>query len=213
MANDVSALINRDEASDALRFYTSRLCGILRRQPDRDAPTIGTWTLGDVANHLAWGIENYTRWLRGAEAPDLDAIQNMSRWNIETVRGLPPADLLELADRVEAATADFIDAAGEKAASTEVRWYAGNRVPVEVAVCMRLIEAAVHGLDIAAAAREAWDLRPDDARTMSYGLTYIAPYFVDEQKLDFDGTICMRIRGGADLYYIVADRKLQVAAA
>jgi uncharacterized protein (TIGR03083 family) len=210
MGKDVAALIERDQASDSLRTYTSRLCAILRQGPNRDEPAVGTWTLGDVANHVAWGIKNYTRWLQGADAPDLDAIKNMSRWNIETVRALPPADLPQLADRIEVATDEFIEAAREKPPSTEVRWYAGNRIPVEIAVCMRLIEAAVHGLDVAAAANQKWEINVDDARTLSYGLAYVGPYFVDEQKLDFEGTIRMRIRGGTDLYYIIEGRRLKV---
>jgi uncharacterized protein (TIGR03083 family) len=213
MANDIANLIDRREACDALHSHTSRLCSILRKRPDREARAIGAWTLGDVANHVAWGIENYTRWLQGVDARDLDAIKNMSRWNIETVRRLPPADLPQLADRIEKATADFIEAAQKKPPSSEVRWYAGNRIPVEVAITMRLIEAGVHGLDVAAAAGETWELPSDDARTMSYGIGYIGPYFVDQQKLDFEGTIRVRIRGGADLYYIIANHQLRIETA
>ena len=77
----------------------------------------------------------------------------MSRWNIETVRSMPTADLPRLANRIEAATNEFVTAAAAIAPTTDVRWYAGNRIPVDVAVCMRLIEAAVHGRDIAHAAR------------------------------------------------------------
>jgi uncharacterized protein (TIGR03083 family) len=210
VANDLARLIDRHQAIAGLRSYTSRLCRILRRSPDRNTPTIGTWTLGDVANHVTWGLENYTRWLRGADAPDLDAIQNMGRWNIETIRALPPADLPRLAGRITRATDEFIDVAAKKLPMESVRWYAGNEIPVEVALCMRLVEAAVHGLDIATAAKETWQIDSETARTISYGLAYIAPYFVDEGKLDFDGTIRMRIRGDADLYYIVQSRHLNV---
>ncbi len=211
MSDDVAELINRDDAATALRDYTSRLCTILRTAPRRDAPAIGSWTLGDVANHLASGVENYALWLQGLDAPDLDEIKNMSQWNIESVRALPPADLPELADRIEAATAQFIQSARDRPSSSYVRWWAGNRIPVEVAVCMRLIEAAVHGLDIATAAKARWKIGSDDARIMSYGLAYIGPYFVDEEKVHFEGTLRMRIRGGANLYYIVQDRQLEVA--
>lgn len=82
------------------------------------------------------------------------------------------------------------------------------RSPVEVALCMRLVEAAVHGLDIAGAARQQWEIDADDARTMSYGLAYISPYHVDRNRLDFEGTLRMRIRGGADLYYVVKEHAL-----
>jgi hypothetical protein len=210
MANDVADLIDRDKASEALRTYTAGLCAVLRQASNRDVRAIGTWTLGDVANHVAWGIENYTRWLQGADAPDLDSIKNMAEWNIKTVRALPPADLPQLADRIERATDEFIHLTEKKTPLTQVRWYAGNEIPIEVAVSMRLVEAAVHGYDIASAANEKWAIDPDDARMISYGLGYIAPYFVDESRLDFNGVIRMRIRGGVDLYYVVADRKLDV---
>jgi hypothetical protein len=71
-----------------------------------------------VANHLTWGTENYTLWLEDKIAPDLDAIQNMSRWNIETVRQLPAADLPSLAERIDVATERFVKAAATKPPST-----------------------------------------------------------------------------------------------
>lgn len=210
MPDGLAALIDRDETATALRDHTSRLCAILRRLPDPEAPSIGRWALGDVANHLTWGVENYTCWLRGNDAPDLDAIKDMAKWNIETVRALPPADLPQLADRIEIATDEFIRAAHGELPAAQVRWYAGNRIPVEVAIAMRLVEAAVHGLDIATAAKEKWHVDPAAARAISYGLGYIAPHFVDGKKLDFEGTIRIRIRGGADLYYVVEQRQLRV---
>ncbi len=45
---------------------------------------------------------------------------------------------------------------------------------------------------------------------MSYGLGFIGPYFVDERRLGFEGTIRIRIRGGADLYYTIEHRRLHV---
>lgn len=210
MADDVARLIDRDEAAAALRAYTSRLCAILRESPDPNAPAIGMWSVGDVANHITSGIENYAQWLQGRDAPDLDAIRDMSTWNVETVRALPRAELPELANRIEVATDDFIEAAAARPASSEVRWYAGNRIPVGIAVCMRLIEAAVHGRDIAVAGKRHWQIERDDARMMAYGLGYIGPYFVHDDKLVFEGTIRLRIRGGADLYYVVRDHRLRV---
>lgn len=211
MPSELAHLINRETATSALLEYTARLCTILRRGPRPDAPAIGSWTLGDVANHLASGVENYALWLQGLDAPDLDDIKNMSKWNIETVRALPPPHLPELAERLEAATSRFVEAAADIPTGSHVRWYADNHMPVEVAVTMRLVEAVVHGLDIATAAKDRWDIDPAAARTISYGLGYIAPHFVDGEKLTFHGTIRMRIRGGADLYYIVNNRQLSVA--
>lgn len=210
MANEVADLIDHDAACHALRANTTRVSALLQRITDPDVPAVGSWTVGDVANHLVSGIENYTLWMEDKEAPDLDTIENMSQWNVETVRRLPPAELPQLAERIEIATDRFIEAARAKPPSSEVRWYAGNRIPVCVAVCMRLVEAAVHGRDIATAAKQKWPIDPDHARTMAYGLGYIGPYFVDDSKLDFAGTIEMRIRGGARLYYVVEDRKLNV---
>jgi uncharacterized protein (TIGR03083 family) len=210
MANGIAELIERDATSHALRHCTTRLTALLQRVTDTKATAIGVWTIGDVGNHVTRGIENYTLWMEDKEAPDLDAIENMSEWNVETVRGLPPADLPQLAGRIETATDRFIEAANAKPPSSEVRWYAGNRIPVRVAVCMRLVEAVIHGRDIATAANEEWPIDPDHARTMAYGLGYIGPYFVDDSKLDFAGTIEMRVRGGARLYYVVENRSLKV---
>lgn len=211
MDGDPSLLIDRHEAADALRFYTGRLCDVLRGAPDREAPAIGSWTIGDVATHTVWGIESYTRWLREEHAPDLESIRDMASWNIQTVRRLPRANLVELADRLHASTEGFIDAARAMPRSAEVRWYAGNRIPLQVAVSMRLIEAGVHGLDIARAAGMPWRVRPADARIMAYGLGCIAHHFVDRRKLDFEGTLRLRLRGGADLYYVIQDRVLRVS--
>ena len=75
---------------------------------------------------------------------------------------------------------------------------------------MRLVEAVIHGFDIANASGGKWAIDADDARTMSYGLGYIGPYFVDKSKLDFSGTIEIGIRGGRNLYYVVQDNELTV---
>ncbi|HWC14326.1 MAG TPA: maleylpyruvate isomerase N-terminal domain-containing protein [Actinomycetota bacterium] len=211
MSDDVASLIDRDEAAAALRTYTSRLCTILRDSPDPDERAIGIWTVGEVANHIASGIENYSQWMQDRDAPDLDELRNMSAWNVETVRALARADLPQLADRIEVATDAFVEAAAARSASSEVRWYAGNRIPVGVAVCMRLIEAAVHGRDVAVAGKRQWQIERDDARMMAYGLGYIGPYFVHDDALDFEGTVRVRVRGGADLYYVVRDQRLRVA--
>lgn len=108
MTSDVAELIDRDATCDALRKNSRRLSALLRRATNPDAPAIGIWTVGDVANHVTWGIENYALWLEDKIAPDLDAIQNMSRWNVETVRQLPAADLPQLAERINVATEEFI---------------------------------------------------------------------------------------------------------
>lgn len=210
MGEDVAELIDRDTTCDALRVYNHRLARLLQSGANPGALAVGTWTIGDVANHLVWGIENYALWLDDKDAPDLDAIKNMPQWNIDTVRKLPPPHLPRIAGRLTAATDHFIQAAQAIDPSTEVRWYAGNRIPIQVAVCMRLGEAVIHGLDIARACRTKWMIDRDDARTISYGLAYIGPYFVDHDKLTFSGIIEMRIRGGATLYYIMRDRRLEV---
>ncbi len=210
MTDDVADLIDRDATCDALLVGTQRLAELLARVADPTAPAIGVWTLGDVANHVAWGIENYTLWLEGEDASDLDAIENMPQWNIDSVRDLPDPDPPRLAERIYAATERFIRAAKAEAPSARVRWYAGNVIPVQVAVCMRLVEAIIHGLDIARAANDKWAIDIDHARTMSYGLAYISPHFVDRSKLDFAGTIEIRVRGGASLYYVVQEASLMV---
>lgn len=212
MGNDVAALIDRPRAAGLLRSYSQRLANVLRGEPDPEAPAIGTWSLGDVAKHVASGTENYARWIQGRDAPDLEDIRDMAAWNIETVRNLPAAELPDLAERIESATQDLLEAVQEKASRERVRWYAGSNIPVEIVVALRLGEVAVHGLDIAHAARARWEIDPDAARQISYGLAFIGPRFVDPSKLDFDGTIRIRIRGGSDLYYIVQDRTLDVAA-
>src|SRR3712207_7220665 len=48
------------------------------------------------------------------------------------------------------------------------------------------------------AARADWRIDEDSARTIAYGLGYIAPHFVDGSKLRFQGVLRMRIRGGAE---------------
>ena len=78
-----------------------------------DAPAIGTWTAGDVANHITWGIENYTKWLEDKAAPDLDAIENMSQWNVDAVSQMPTAHLSQLVERIDVATERFIQTAEE----------------------------------------------------------------------------------------------------
>lgn len=87
----------------------------------------------------------------------------MPQWNIQTVRAIPDLDLAEIADPLGAATDLFIQRTRAIARDTEVRWYAGKTIPVQVAACMRLAEAVIHGFDIATATGEKWPIDADDA--------------------------------------------------
>ena len=208
--SDIAHWIDLESTCRALEANTARLTALLRQDLDPGTPAIGEWNVRDVAAHVTWGIENYARWMRGEDAEDVPDIHGMARWNVEIVRAFPATPLRELADRIDTATTAFTAAARSRGDEARVRWYAGNDIPVPVAACMRLIEAALHGLDIARAAGHRWDIEPNQARTMSYGLAYIAPNFVDPGKLSFDGAIEMRIRGGRTFYFVVAKRRLTI---
>lgn len=199
-----------DVVCDALEKNTRRLTSLMRNATTPDAAALGTWSLHDVALHVTDGMENYAKRVQHQPAAELDEIRNMARWNLETVDRLPRRPLEELADRMNDATEQFLAVARSMEPLHEVPWYAGFRIPVVVAIAMRLVEHIVHGYDIARAFGHTWPIATEDAIAMSYGLAYISPHFVDAQRLTFDGTIEMRLRGGTPYFFAIEDRTLRV---
>ncbi|MDQ3964724.1 MAG: maleylpyruvate isomerase family mycothiol-dependent enzyme [Actinomycetota bacterium] len=195
---------------NALEKNTRRLTSLMRNVTTPEAGAIGTWSLHDVALHVTDGMENYAKRVQEQPASELDEIRNMARWNLETVDRLLRRPLEELADRMNDATEQFLAVSRAMDHMNEVPWYAGFRIPVVVAIAMRLVEHIVHGYDIATASGQAWPIATQDAVAMSYGLAYISPRFVDAQHLAFDGTIEMRLRGGAPYFFVIEDRSLRV---
>ncbi|HEV3471875.1 MAG TPA: maleylpyruvate isomerase N-terminal domain-containing protein [Actinomycetota bacterium] len=194
----------------ALERHTRRLTALMRNITAADAPAIGSWSIHDVALHVTDGMANYAKRINGESASELDAIRNMAQWNVETVKRLPRKPLPELAAEMDRVTGAFIAVARSMAPDRMVPWYAGFSIPAVVAVALRLVEHIIHGYDMAKAARETWPIERHDAVAMTYGLAYTSPHFVEPDRLDFEGTLEVRIRGEAPFFFAVKDRRLHV---
>jgi uncharacterized protein (TIGR03083 family) len=193
-----------------LEKNTRRLMSLMRNVTVPEAPAIGAWSIHDVALHVTDGMENYAKRTQHQPAAELDAIRNMAQWNVETVKRLPRKPLSELANRMEHATDEFLSVARSMDPNRQVPWYAGFSIPVVVSVALRLVEHITHGYDIATAAGESWPIDRDDAVAMTYGLAFTSPHFVDPDRLDFEGTIQIRIRNEAPFFFVIQDRELRV---
>ncbi len=202
--------IDLGHACNALQKNTRHLTSLMRNVTAPESPAIGTWSIHDVAIHVTDGMENYARRIQRQPASELDAIRDMARWNVETVDRLPRTPLPELADRMERAADDFIVIARSMEPHDQVPWYAGFSIPVVVSVSLRLVEHIIHGYDIAMTARHPWPIDRDDAVEMTYGLAYTSPHFVDPDRLNFEGTIKIHIRGERPFFFVIQRRELRV---
>jgi len=201
-------------AARAARTAAGRFAALLRAVPDPCVTAIGQWTVRDVAAHVAGGAELYASIARGtpSPAPTIDAITELNDQIIGTVG---ERDLPALADRVDAAVADLLAAAGHHEGDPDVPWHAGLRLPLSALLAVACGEYLVHGYDIARAARVPWPVSADCAQAVFLGVLPVVPhYLLAERARGRPARFDIRMRGerGARAVFTVADGTLTIRA-
>ncbi len=174
--------------------------------PERKA--IGTWTVGETANHLAHCYPSFTNVFRGSFAV---APEDVDTHNEEVLADDPVRNLDTLADRVDAEAVKYLEVAGGVDQDAPVDFFTGMRVPASAVSASLLGEALVHGYDIAKAEGLPWPIDSEFAVLTLEGIQPIMPYFVDEEAADaLNACFEVRLRGGSTQYWHVDDGRLTV---
>ena len=179
------ASIKWSATQEALREAVGRVTALLRSDLDPNRPAVGEWNLGDAAMHLsqAWVIipclarNDMSRVY--AVLPSMDGVagENFIRdvWDLggATKQGVsadPERNLRVLADRIEAAAAEYFAEQAGRSADELCPWLVeGVRLPRPVFTAHLLNETLMHGADIARAAGRRWPIPRDHAAMVFSG--------------------------------------------
>lgn len=191
------------EARTALRDVTGELVALLRRVPAADAPSVGTWTVGDVAAHLSHVFRFDTDAIAGRPVPAATVTAaGMAEVNATMLAEDDERDPGVLADRIETLAKEFDDVTSDARAAT-VDWLQGTPLPPSAVACHLLEECLIHGHDIAVASGQRWSIRPRHAVLAVEGgvlplITALPPTaFVNQEKAgSFRARFDVHLRGG-----------------
>ena len=191
------------QARAALREVVPRLVTLVRSVPDANSVAVGTWTVGDVAAHLAHVFRMDTDALAGGPVPDATVTTvGMAEANAKMLARDDERAPSVLADRIGRLADEFDDIASRSRAAT-VNWLQGARLPPSAVACHLLEECLIHSHDIATAAGHPWPIRRHHALLAIEGavLPLIAALpptaMLNQDKAgSFRARFDLRLRGG-----------------
>jgi hypothetical protein len=222
-------------AQDALRDEVQRVTALLRSVRRPDAPSVGEWSLGDVAMHLsqAWIV------VPGLARRDLSEVHELMPdvndrpgpsllsdvWELGGVTALgvrsdPERDLGVLADRIEERAAAFFALASGASALDRRPWLVeGIEVRLPTLTYHLLNETIVHGYDIAHADGRRWPIDRSHAASVIDGFLIPIIQRLDRRAMvDQDAAAGLRatyelhVRGGASHVWAFDDGALTIEA-
>ncbi|MEH1126714.1 maleylpyruvate isomerase N-terminal domain-containing protein [Micromonospora sp. CPCC 206061] len=187
----------------ALREVVPRLVALVRSVPDPHAVSVGTWTVGDVAAHLAHVFRFDADAVAARPVPDATVTTaGMAEVNAKMLAEDGERAPSVLADRIAALASEFDDIASRSRAATAA-WLQGARLPPSAVACHLLEECLIHGHDIATATGRSWPIQRHHALLAVEGgvLPLIAALpptaLVNQDKAgSFRARFDVRLRGG-----------------
>src|SRR5262245_35969154 len=184
MAPDAGPATDRPDPSldptriaDQLNSAVDQVTRLVAAAPDPKTVAAGRWSVHDVAAHIAAGLVLYTDLVRGGTSP-ADTIDAIADMNDDLIAVGGEATMPMLAQRIRAAAADYLSAAGLLPAGSTVSWHTGATLPVTSLLAISLGEVVVHGLDIATVTRAPWPVPSPWARTVFHGVLPVLPYYL-----------------------------------
>ena len=146
-------------ARQAVAAAGPRLTSLLRTARHPDAPAVGGWDVTGVATHVSHAVD--TIWAMTKGGGDLiDDIWGLSTLTNVLVEGEGRRPLPELADRIDASVAGFLDAMEAAADDGGHSWLVhGTELTLPQLTCHMLNELTVHGRDVALAEGVPWPIQ------------------------------------------------------
>jgi uncharacterized protein (TIGR03083 family) len=173
-APSVEALCN------TLTAGADKLSAIMRQVTDPRPRAVGTWTIGDTAQHVSGAPEYFLAAARGeGELRRLDAAQ---AGNARDLAVNPERDPQILADRLSRGGRALAAYAREADGDPLVRPYVGVEIPLSTLLGVALGEVLVHGFDIARAAGLPWHTERAHAVLVIQASLPLLPYTLDKGR-------------------------------
>lgn len=209
---------------EALREVLARAAGrvaeLFRSAPAPDRRVPGSeWTVGDVAAHLASGVDAYAGYLAGSTEPRADVSDlpggSLAASNAANLATVADRDVDRLAGQIRSGAGGLVAAVAGRDGPEPVFWH-GRTVALSTFLASAVAELLVHGLDVARALRRPWPIEREDARLVDLALVPLLPLLVHpERAKGVTATYELRFRGGgrATLAFRDGDLDASVGAA
>jgi hypothetical protein len=135
-----------------------------------------TWTVVDVAAHVATVADRYVGYLYGTVAPVVH-VHTLNRDNAANLAAFHERAVTALAARIRDAGEAFLDATSELGIVHPMRWH---DVPATIGTVygIYLGELLVHGRDIARTLGRSWPISRTDAIIIFEGMVSVGQWFV-----------------------------------
>ena len=207
------------QARAALRDVVPDLVALVRGIPDAGSPSVGTWTVGDVAAHLSHSFRADADAIAGRPVPEATVTkEGIAEATAKLLAEDDERDPAALADRIDALAREF-DGVASHSRPAAVDWLQGIRLPPSAVACHLLNECLVHGHDIAEATGRPWPIRRHHALlALESGvlplISALPPTaFMNQDRAgSFRARIELRLRGGGRTLLVFDDGSLTLEA-
>ncbi|HSN44265.1 MAG TPA: maleylpyruvate isomerase family mycothiol-dependent enzyme, partial [Propionibacteriaceae bacterium] len=199
----------KDALCEALAHAAVDFAALLARVTDPSPRAIGTWTIGETANHVSGSARNLVAIASGRARPhSLGDVDEANARDLAADTERDPGRLVPRFTRGEAELVDWLRAAP---GDPQIELFEDVQVPSSTMAAMELGEILVHGRDIARAARLPWRVDPAQSALVLQGYVPLLPSMLDSERAASSHlTIDLRVRGVSPIVIRVRDGVLDV---
>lgn len=194
----------------ALTTVGSRFAHMLRMVADPTRPSVGFWSVGETAAHVASSATFFLAVARGEEKPE--RLDEVAANNAAFLASDPERDPLTLADRFEVGERELLAYVDAVEGDPILELFEGVEVPLSTLLAVELGEVIVHGFDIAQVSGLSWRIPRGEAAPAASGMLPLLPHVINREvaagrRARFE----LRIRGGSSTILELDDGTLRLS--